>query len=105
MGIRTPTITTTIPTTTTTSSRLILLALVAFLWLLPTHVHAKATFVGNDASTTTRATAATTIEAVPDDTQLSSKGSQAGCDHYRNGYMGLAMCVNFYDDSADGTSK
>jgi len=47
--------------------------------------------------------AATTIQAVPDNSQLSSKGSQAGCDHYRNGYLGLAMCVNFYDDTADGT--
>lgn len=46
--------------------------------------------------------AATTIQAVPDNSQLSSKGSQAGCDHYRNGYLGLAMCVNFYDDTADG---
>lgn len=48
--------------------------------------------------------AATTIQAVPDNSQLSSKGSQAGCDHYRNGYLGLAMCVNFYDDTADGRS-
>lgn len=46
--------------------------------------------------------AAATIEAIPDNTELSSKGSQAGCDHYRNGYLGLAMCVNFYDDTADG---
>lgn len=43
-----------------------------------------------------------TIQAVPDSSQLSSKGSQAGCDHYRNGYLGLALCVNFYDDHADG---
>jgi hypothetical protein len=42
------------------------------------------------------------IQAVPDSKQLSSKGSQAGCDHYRNGYLGLALCVNFYDDHADG---
>jgi hypothetical protein len=47
--------------------------------------------------------AATTIQAVPDNSQLSSEGSQAGCDHYRNGYLGLAMCVNFYDDMANGT--
>jgi hypothetical protein len=45
---------------------------------------------------------ATTMAAT---TQLSSKGSQAGCDHYRNGYLGLAMCVNFYDDTANGTFK
>lgn len=44
-----------------------------------------------------------TIQAVPDSSQLSSKGSQAGCDHYRNGYLGLALCVNFYDDHANGT--
>lgn len=43
-----------------------------------------------------------TIQAVPDSTQLSSKGSQAGCDHYRNGYLGMAMCVNFYDEQAGG---
>ncbi len=43
-----------------------------------------------------------TIKAVPDSTQLSTKGTQAGCDHYRHGYMGLALCVNFYDDNADG---
>lgn len=43
-----------------------------------------------------------TIQAQPDPNQLSSKGSQAGCDHYRNGYLGLALCVNFYDDSANG---
>ncbi|GAB5029719.1 Hypothetical protein NocV09_00103330 [Nannochloropsis oceanica] len=43
----------------------------------------------------------TTIQAVPDNSQLSSAGSQAGCDHYRNGYLGLAMCVNFYEDTAN----
>lgn len=47
-------------------------------------------------------TASRTIQAVPDSSELSSKGSQAGCDHYRNGYLGLALCVNFYDDTADG---
>jgi hypothetical protein len=45
---------------------------------------------------------AITIQAVPDSTQLSTKGSQAGCDHYRNGYLGLALCVNFYDDHVGG---
>lgn len=47
-------------------------------------------------------TSTTTIQAQPDSTQLSSKGSQAGCDHYRNGYLGLALCVNYYDDSNNG---
>ncbi len=91
----------------TTSSRRFRAVLLLVLGLLVAHVHAAAAASPSNplggAGATTRAMAATTIQAVPDDTQLSSKGNQAGCDHYRNGYLGLAMCVNFYDDAADGT--
>jgi hypothetical protein len=41
------------------------------------------------------------VQAVPD-SSLTTAGKETGCDHYRNGYLGIALCANYYDNIKDG---